>query len=132
MYIWISLGIKFQHKRAILIFLTKSAQKGYFRSNTEKSELSARSWYLLTIKTFSYGGQETQQHSSRSSYRDSNVNYQILSVIKEKDESQDKGYKKTKHAKFSKKRTFLPLDTSAYQKIRNASFSEILACFVFL
>ena len=74
--------------------------------------------------SFLHRDQETQQSSFPSSYRDSNVNYQILSVIKQKGKSQDKGYKKTKHAKFSKKRTFLPLDTSAYQRIRNACFSE--------
>ena len=34
--------------------------------------------------------------------------YYFLSVIRQKDESQNRCYKKTKHAEFSKNRTFLP------------------------
>ena len=48
------------------------------------------------------------------------------SVIGQKDESQNGCFKKTKHAKFSEKRTFL---TPWYAHVR---FSENLACFVFL
>ena len=36
LHIGISLGAKFQLKQAILIFWIKFAQKGYFRSKTEK------------------------------------------------------------------------------------------------
>ena len=46
------------------------------------------------------------------------------SVIRQKGESQNGCFKKTKHAKFSEKRT------CAYQGVRK--FSENLACFVFL
>ena len=38
--------------------------------------------------------------------------------------------KKTKHAKISKKETFLT-HTRTYQGVRNVPFSENLACFVF-
>ena len=46
------------------------------------------------------------------------------SVIRQKGESQNGCFKKTKHAKFSEKRT------CAYQGVRK--FLENLACFVFL
>ena len=76
-----------------------------------------------------------------------------LSVISQKGESQNGCFKKTKHAKFSEKRTFLTLwylhaarqifrkANSSYPLIRtrtctyqgvNVRFSENLACFVFL
>ena len=38
MHIWISLSIKLHLKLTILIFWTKFAQKGYFRSKTKKNE----------------------------------------------------------------------------------------------
>ena len=38
MHSWISLGTKFQPKLTILIFWSKFARKGYFRSKTEISE----------------------------------------------------------------------------------------------
>ena len=47
-------------------------------------------------------------------------------VLRQKVESQNKCFKKTKHAKFSEKRTFL---TTRYA---HARFSENLTCFVFL
>ena len=57
-------------------------------------------------------------------------------VIRQKSESQNRCFKKTKHAKFSEKRTFLTPwyahVTCAYQGIRNVRFSENLVCFVFL
>ena len=53
------------------------------------------------------------------------------SVIKQKDESQNWCYKKTKHAKFSEKRTYLT-PWYAQTRVRNVRFSENLACFVFL
>ena len=54
----------------------------------------------------------------------------ISSVIRQKDEYQNGCFKKIKHAKFSKKRTFLtPWYARAYW---NVPFSENLACFVFL
>ena len=60
------------------------------------------------------------------------------SVIRQKGESQNRCFKKTKRAKFSEKRTFLPpppplirTRTCAYQGVRNACFSENLSCFVF-
>ena len=54
----------------------------------------------------------------------------ISSVISQKDEYQDGCFKKTKPAKFKKKRTFLtPRYARAYW---NVPFSENLACFVFL
>ena len=53
------------------------------------------------------------------------------SVMRQKGESQNGCYKKTKHPKFSKKaRTFLTPDM--YQGLRNVRFSENLACIVFL
>ena len=58
------------------------------------------------------------------------------SVIRQKGESQNGCFKKIKHAKFSKKRTFLtPLirtGTCAYQGVRNVRSSENLASCVFL
>ena len=57
------------------------------------------------------------------------------SVIRQKGESESGCFKKTKHAKFSENRTFL---TPWYAHVRvrigvrNARFSENLACFVFL
>ena len=59
--------------------------------------------------------------------------YTIPLVIRQKGESQNGCFKKTKHAKFSEKRNFLRLDRhSAYQGLRNIRFSENLMCFVFL
>ena len=61
------------------------------------------------------------------------------SVVRQKGESQNGCFKKTKYVKFSEKRTFL---TSWYahlcvyqgrgRGVRNVRFSENLACFVFL
>ena len=51
------------------------------------------------------------------------------SVIRQKGESQNVCFKKTKHVKFSEKRTFL---TCAYQGLKNVRFSGNLTCFVFL
>ena len=59
----------------------------------------------------------------------------ITSVIRQKDESQNGCFKKTKHVKFSEKRTFLtPWYTlvRAYLGVRNTRFSENLTCFIFL
>ena len=56
-------------------------------------------------------------------------------VIKQKGESQNGCFKKTKPAKFSEKRTFLTPCKKvccAYQGVINTRFSENLACFVFL
>ena len=50
----------------------------------------------------------------------------ISSVIMQKGDSQNGCFKKTKHAKFSKKHT------SAYQGVRNVCFSKNMTCFVFL
>ena len=49
-----------------------------------------------------------------------------LSVIRQKDESQNGCFKKPKHAKFSEKRTFLPPDTHTYvtYKFWKVSFSS--------
>ena len=70
--------------------------------------------------------------------------FHISSVIRWRGESQNGCFKKTKHGKFSKKRTFLtPLYVSehflppythrcAYQEVRNVRFQENLTCFVFL
>ena len=49
----------------------------------------------------------------------------------QKMESQNWCLKKTKHAKFTEKKTFLTR-TCAYQGVRNVRFLENLACFVFL
>ena len=73
------------------------------------------------------------------------------SVIRQKSESQNGCFKKTKHAKFSKKRTFLTpwyalfsciqteyrdllwiQENSEYQGIGNVRFLENLACSIFL
>ena len=54
---------------------------------------------------------------------------------KQKGESQNGGNKKTKRAKFSEKRTFLPPNshsTYVYQGVRNVRFTENLARFVLL
>ena len=57
------------------------------------------------------------------------------SIIRQKGKSQNGFYKKTKHAKFSEKRTFFtPLIRTracAYQGVRNVCFSEHLSCLVF-
>ena len=57
------------------------------------------------------------------------------SVIREKGESQNGCFKKTKHVKFSEKRTFFTTwyaQVRAYQGIENVRFLKNLACFVFL
>ena len=55
------------------------------------------------------------------------------SVLSQKGESQNWCFKKTKHAKFSEKWTFVtPWCARTYQGVRNVRFSENLACFVFL
>ena len=51
-----------------------------------------------------------------------------LSVIRQKGESQNGGKKKTNHAEFSEKRTFLTPEyfvKCAYQGVRNAHFRKI-------
>ena len=56
-------------------------------------------------------------------------------VIREKGESQNGCFKKTKYAKFSEKQKFFtPWYTHihAYQGVRNVHFTENLVCFVFL
>ena len=50
----------------------------------------------------------------------------LSSVIRQKGQSQNGCFKKTKHAKFSEKRT------CAYQRVRNVHLSKNLACFLFL
>ena len=55
-----------------------------------------------------------------------------LSVIRQMGESQNGCFKKTKHIKFSDKRTFLTRWYAAYQGVRNFCFSENLTCLVFL
>ena len=62
----------------VFFFLTKFAQKGNFRSKTEK----LRSWLLLTILTFPHGGRQTQRYinvSSPSSRRDKKRSYSLCS-----------------------------------------------------
>ena len=57
------------------------------------------------------------------------------SEIRQKSESQNGCFKKTQHAKFSEKQTFLtPISTRtcAYHGAKTVRFSEKLACFVFL
>ena len=58
------------------------------------------------------------------------------SVIRQKDESQNGCFRKTKHVKFSEKRTFfypmIRTCTCAYQGVKNVRFSENLTCFAFL
>ena len=54
---------------------------------------------------------------------------QLSSVIRQKSESQNGCFKKTKHVEFSEKRTFLTpryadVRTCAYQGVRNVCFSE--------
>ena len=76
------------------------------------------------------------------------VTFLFSLVIRQKGESQNGCFKKTKHVKFSKKRTFLTpwyahvcvrirglemfIFWCAYQGVRNVHFLENLACFVFL
>ena len=61
---------------------------------------------------------------------------QKSSVIRQKGQSQNGCFKKTKHVEFSEKRTFFyPLirtGTCAYQGVKTVRFSENLTCFVFL
>ena len=45
-------GTKFQLKLTILIFWTKFIEKGFFRSEGEKSPLCVRPWLLLTMLNF--------------------------------------------------------------------------------
>ena len=57
-------------------------------------------------------------------------------VIRQKGKSQDACFRKTKHAKFPKKRTFLTpwytqVRACAYQGVRNLRFSKTLACLIF-
>ena len=46
------MGTKFQLRLTILIFWTKFAGKGCFRSKTEKSNLCVCTWLFLTILNF--------------------------------------------------------------------------------
>ena len=62
-----------------------------------------------------------------ATYTQSRANV-ITSVIRQKGESQNGCFKKTKHVKFSEKRTFL----TSWYGVRNVRFSENLTCFVFL
>ena len=55
-----------------------------------------------------------------------------LPVIRQKGQSQNGCFKKTKHVKFSEKRTFLTPRSCAHPGLRNVCFSENLTCFVFL
>ena len=48
LYIWISLGTKFQLKLTILIFWTKFAQKGFFRSKAEEVKVTIE-FYMFEI-----------------------------------------------------------------------------------
>ena len=49
LHIRLSPGTKFQLKLTFLMFWTKFAQKGYFRSEREKLLLCLRPWLLLTV-----------------------------------------------------------------------------------
>ena len=65
------------------------------------------------------------------------LNAVISSVTRQKGESQNRCFKKTKQAKFSKNEHLLPPDTYTYVRVhirgvRNVRFSENLNCFVFL
>ena len=51
------------------------------------------------------------------------LGHQKSSVIRQKRRSQKRCYKKTKHAEFSEKLTFL-MRTCAYQGVKNVCFSE--------
>ena len=69
LYIRISLGTKFQFKQTILIYWTKYAKKGYFRSETEKSQSCVCSFVLTyyILLTFLHGGRQTQRYFNVSS-----------------------------------------------------------------
>ena len=54
-------------------------------------------------------------------------NFYKTSIIRQKGESQNGYFKKTKHAKFSEKRTFLPTDTHTYDDLE---VQKIVLCFV--
>ena len=56
----------------------------------------------------------------------------ISSVTRQKGESQNGCFKKTKHAKFSEKTNISFLLIRTRQEVRNVRFTENLACFVFL
>ena len=58
--------------------------------------------------------------------------YDKTSVIRQKGESQNGYFKKTKNTKVSENRIFLTFRTCAYQGVRNVRFSENLACLVHL
>ena len=53
-----------------------------------------------------------------------------MSIIREKDKSQNGGSKTTKHAKFSEK-TSVSYPLIVYQGVKNVPFKENLTCFVF-
>ena len=73
-------------------------------------------------------------------FRSNYISPYISSVIKQKGESQNGSFKKTKHAKSSEKLTFLTpwyAHVCGYkmfggQEVKNVLFSENSACFVFL
>ena len=54
-------------------------------------------------------------------------NFYKTSVIRQKRESQNGYFKKTRHAKFSEKRTFLRTDTHTYDDLE---VQKIVLCFV--
>ena len=83
---------------------------------------------------------QTENKWQRELLKECNISYIMFrfksSVIRQKGESQNGCFKKTKHAKFPKNEHFLPPDphkyTNTYQGVRNVRFTENLACFVSL
>ena len=89
------------------------------------SSLHSSSSFLLLVVTLHAKHNHPSQH----------LPAQSSTAIRQKGESQNGCFKKTKHAKFPEKQIFTPLirtRTCAYNGARNVHFSENLACFVFL
>ena len=107
-----------------IIFWKGEDQKGMHRG-TSKFLLQIFAWRGLTVSC------------ARNGYR---MSFNNSLVIRQKGDSQNGCFEKTKHTKVSEKRTFLTswyahvqtFLTPWYAHVRNVRFSESLTCFVFL
>ena len=118
------------------IFQVRAVSRELPRSDKE-TVCSCKTPLLWTVPFWSSSGSISSYVIFNSKLPYVTLHYRFISsVIKQKIESQNGCFKKTKHAKFSEKRKFLtPLSrtrTCVYQGVRNVCFSENLACFVFL
>ena len=95
-------------------------------------------WVLNTLLTIF--NDKNLQTWTNTYFRQCSVSEESSSVIRQKGKSKNECFKKTKHAKFFENELFLTPDTHTYVCVsggkksggKKCSFSENLACFVFL